>query len=156
MATGKMGFLESHHRVNRKTYGSILLFAGILLAYLSSLLTFKISLFVLPLLILAISDPVAALSGLTIKSKNWTNLFTNNKSSKTIIGSGAFFITSFLILFFGLPNYNDYSTTSYLIISLAIGLIVSVIETISSSGYDNLTIPASVISLLLLSEFFFT
>ena len=153
--TAKMGILKSHHDVERKTYGSSLFFAGVFLTFFTSVLTLNRSLFILPVLILTISDPIAALTGQNIKSGYWINIISGKKSFKTFAGSFAFFISSFFILLIGLPFFFNYSLPARLIISLTTGLIVTLIETISSSGFDNLTIQASVLFLLLISESLF-
>jgi CDP-diglyceride synthetase len=151
----RMGFLKSHHNVTRKTHGSSLFFVGVFLIFFASDLSLKKSLFVLPLLILTISDPIAALAGLNIKSRYWTNIITGKKSLKTFAGSLAFFISSFCILLIGLPFFYNYQLPSLLVLSFIIGLIVSLTETISSKGFDNLTIPVSMLFLLKISEHFF-
>jgi len=147
--TSKLGFLKSHHNVVRKTDGSPLFFAGILIAYYTSVLTLDKWLFVLPLMILTFCDPIAAFVGMNIKSVNWANLISGTKSPKTYLGSLAFFIPTFLLLFFGMPYIHHYSWPALFFSSLVIAAIVTLVETISSGGFDNLTIPISVILLIL-------
>lgn len=154
-ATDRMGFLKSHHSVKRKTYGSAVFFAGVLIAYITYELTSNRALFILPIMILTISDPTAALTGLNIKSRNWKNLISGEISAKSYAGSFAFFVTAFIILFFGLPFFYNLELPACLIISLIIGLIATFVEAISSKGFDNVTIPVSIILLLLLGQYFF-
>ena len=152
--TDKMGFLKSHHDVMRKTNGSPLFFVGILLAYYVSVIYSDKWLFILPLMILTISDPVAAFAGMRYKSCHWTNLFSGIKSPKTCIGSVAFFITTFLILHLGMSFFVHSSVMTNVLLSTGIAFIVTIAEAISSGGYDNISIPATVVSLLLLVKHF--
>jgi len=148
--TDKMGFLKSHHDVVRKTNGSPLFFVGILLAYYASVLYTDKWLFILSLTILSISDPIAAFAGMSYKSGHWTNLFSGTKSPKTYIGSVAFFIATFLILHLGLSFFVNSSILTNVLLSFGIALAVTVAETISSAGYDNISIPSTVVFLMLL------
>jgi len=154
-ATDKMGFLKSHHSVKRKTYGSAVFFAGVLIAYITSELTSNRALFILPIMILTISDPTAALTGLNTKSRKWKNLISGDISAKSYAGSFAFFVSAFIILFFGLPFFYNLGLPARLIISLLIGLIASFVEAISSKGFDNVAIPVSIILLLLPGQYYF-
>lgn len=156
IATKKFGLLDSHHMVERKTSGSALFFLGIFLAYFISKWSGENVYFILPILILTISDPFASFVGLNFKSGYWTNILTRQRSSKTYIGSFAYFVSSSVLLFFGLHFFYDLDLMFTFIISLIISLILTLIEAASSKGFDNLTIPASVIVLLFLSDYLFT
>ena len=152
--TDKKGFLKSHHDVLRKTNGSPLFFVGIFLAYYVSVIYSDKWLFILPLVILTISDPVAAFTGMNYKSGHWSNLFSGTKSPKTYIGSVAFFIATFLMLHLGLSFFVNSSILTNVLLSVGIALAVTLTETISSAGYDNISIPATVVFLLLLVKIF--
>ena len=152
--TDKMGFLKSHHNVARKTNGSPLFFVGILLSYYVSVLYSDKWLFILPLVILTLCDPIAAYVGMTYKSGNWKSLFSGTKSPKTYIGSVAFFISSFMILHLGLSFFINSSVMANVLLSVIIALVVTLTETISSAGYDNISIPAILLILLILVEHF--
>jgi dolichol kinase len=151
---GKKGYLTSHHNVRRKTRGSSLFFAGILIAYLISFTEGDKAYFILPILVLTISDPLAALSGLTLRSGNGTRIFDGDGSYKTWIGSITFFVSSFLILFWGLPYFFEYDAVHRLLFSISISLAAAITEALSSKGFDNLTIPATIIVLLLFINYF--
>ena len=152
--TAKMGFLKSHHDVVRKTDGSPLFFVGILAAYFISVFTSEKWLFILPLVILTFCDPLAAFAGMKIKSRRWKSFGSAQKSPKTYSGTIAFFISASLFLLWGLPYYFGSFTMPALVMSVIfIALIVSLIELITSGGYDNLTIPATIILLMILSKY---
>jgi dolichol kinase len=132
--------LNSIHSVNRRTYGAYLLPVSIGITYYISQYLQNNLFFVLPVIILAISDPLACYFGKKYKSKVL-------KSGKTIIGTLAFFLSTLIIcsailLYFSvgikIPG-----------IALCISLLVSGVELISPNGSDNLTIPLSVIVLLM-------
>jgi phosphatidate cytidylyltransferase len=152
--TARKGYLVSHHQVQRRTQGSTIFFAGIFLTYFTSVLLSKQYLLVIPILILTISDPVAALVGINTKAGHWTNLLSGRRSPKTFAGSGAFMISTFLILLIFLPVYYDFALPHLIIISMIFALTATLAETMSSNGSDNITIPVIIVSLLLFMDYF--
>jgi len=141
----KYGFLPSINAIDRKSHGSILY----PVAVYSSFLLYEyhnndLMFFYAPILILAISDPMAALFG-----KRWSyGKFTIGKDTKTLVGCAAFIGSAFLVLvglslLFGQQlSFN----LGYQLLLVAIG--AAFIEAISGKGTDNLTIPLSVVALL--------
>lgn len=89
--------------------------------------------FYLPILILALCDPIAALIG-----KRWP---IGKIRNKTLMGSFAFFIVAFALSFI---------FTHSILLSIAIAIISTLAEAISPRGYDNITIPSSVLLVLFL------
>ena len=136
-------FLHSIHSVERKTYGAFLLPVSIGISYYVSVFQQDNLFFILPIFILAISDPLACYFGTTYKSKVLI-------SNKTAIGTLAFFLSTLIIG----TTILLYKTTEFksLGIALCISVIVSGIELISPNGSDNLTIPLSVILSLILFD----
>jgi dolichol kinase len=102
-----------------------------------SLYTGKKAYFILPILILAISDLFKALLGLNYKSGYWTNILTGERSSKTFNGLFAFFVSLSILIFSGLPFLNYINPMAKFIISISISLIVTIIEVVSLNGIDN-------------------
>lgn len=119
-------FFSSIHNVKRKTYGEIFLPLGILIAYLIA--DSSVTNYLASVLILAISDPLA---GITIDKSN----------KKLAYGSLVFFVAtlSILLVVFKFDQF---------VLMLAVALLVTFVEKVSSYGTDNLTIPL-VSSLLL-------
>jgi phosphatidate cytidylyltransferase len=152
--TARKGYLVSHHQVKRKTKGSIIFFAGIFLTYFASILLSKQYLLVIPILILTISDPVAAFVGINTKSGHWTNVLSGEKSPKTYAGSLAFMLSSVLIFLFFLPFYFEFNTKTLILVTLISGLLATLAETVSSNGTDNIFVPVVVVSLLLIMDYF--
>lgn len=144
----KMGLLGSHHKVSRETIGSSIFFAGILISYFMYEISGNISLFILPVTVLTVSDPVAAATGLSLKWGFWPGLFSATKSSKTFIGSLAFFVSAFIILYVGIPFFYNVTIPELVVYSLVISFITSATEAVSPNGTDNFSIPL-VVSLLL-------
>jgi phosphatidate cytidylyltransferase len=151
-ATQEFGFLDSVNKVGRKTTGTSIFFLGIMITYLLSYWADQKSYFVIAILIMTISDPLAALVGINFKYWHWTNFLTREKSTKTFAGSFAFFLSAFLLLLFILPLFYDFNLMSRIIISVLISLFAAFIEAISKKGYDNLFVPCSIIGLLMVVD----
>jgi dolichol kinase len=95
-------------------------------------------------LILAISDPIAALMG-----KTWPiGKFNIGNIHKTLIGSASFFISATLLTFFTFTPTLATTLIQAVLVSAIIAVIATVVEAISTKGYDNLTIPLAVLAAL--------
>ncbi len=92
--------------------------------------------FIAVVLILTFSDPVAGFIGSYV-----------NKNKKTNIGSIAFYIVTFVILYTMFHQYN-------IIYIAIIGLIVTLVERVSILGADDITIPLSALALIYLLALF--
>jgi phytol kinase len=99
--------------------------------------------FYMPVLVLAVCDPVAALSG-----KRWPiGKYSPAKESKTLMGSTMFFISAFLlILLLQQVLHGNAEVYKKLITALIIALVSTIAEAVTKKGYDNLAIPATVIA----------
>jgi len=126
---------KSINSINRKSCGSYLLPISIGIIYYLSLLQKDWIFFVLPVIVLAISDPFACVFGKRYKSRYL-------KSNKTLIGSIVFFISTLIISYLVLLYQS--TTISILGIVIFISIIATVVELFSPNGTDNLTIPLSV------------
>ena len=147
-ATKKMGIFSSHHKVVRITNGSSLFFIGILLTYIVSVIKGDVALYILPIAILTISDPVASLCGLNRKG-GYLPCIGASVTMKTYAGSIGFFVSAFIIMLFGLSFFYTLPQFKILIFASIISFIATVTEAISSNGTDNLFIPVSVVISLL-------
>jgi phosphatidate cytidylyltransferase/phytol kinase len=148
----KLNQIRSIDSVKRETIGSYLFPISIYICFLISDYYDDKSLFIIPVLILSVSDTLAALFGTFIKSKEITHRFVKDK--KTIFGSLTFFVSSTLILSISMINYSDLSILKSIFYSLIIGFIGTILELISRKGFDNLTVPISVSLLLILLKTF--
>src|SRR4029077_1728821 len=90
----KFNFLKSINAIDRDSFGSISYPISVYGCYLVfTAYNHNYSFFYMPILILAIADPVAALTG-----KKWPyGKYNIMGESKTLIGSAMFFITALLI-----------------------------------------------------------
>jgi dolichol kinase len=142
----KFNLLQSINKINRKSYGSILYPIVVYILFLFYANQNELIYFYLPILILAVCDPVAALLG-----KQWPiGKFKILNETKTLIGSSAFFVSSFalsLIVFLGFGS----DDLSKLIFPIAlISLSAAIIEAVSQKGFDNLFIPVIVAGVMTL------
>lgn len=153
----KYSLLKSINAIKRKSYGSISYPISVYICYYFFIsyktkdITFGNGyiLFYLPILILAISDPIAALFG-----KRWPyGKYKTGNETKTLLGSTIFLLTAFIISFCMLMLMCN--TTNHLIktliTSLALATITTVTEGLCTKGTDNLFIPLTTLMTLYLS-----
>lgn len=147
----RFGLLPSINKVSRTTYGSILYPIVVYICYLTSDKAGDTLYFFLPILILAICDPMAALIG-----KNYPFMRYHFMGyTKTLSGSLAFFITATLISGGFLCAYRSLFLWEIMFFSVLIALTATIAEAISHKGFDNLTIPLSVLfTLYFINQFF--
>jgi len=143
----KYNFLQSIHEVKRNSEGGVYFPIAVYLTFLIATIYGHPSYYVLAIFILAISDSTAALVG----KRYGKRIYLVEDDNKSLEGSVAFFITSFLILFIGLSFLSELSIINILLLSIYISIVVTAIEAISLSGTDNLFIPLSVQIILLKS-----
>jgi phosphatidate cytidylyltransferase len=139
--TKRMGLFSSHHKVVRKTNGSSIFFIGILAAYFLSEMKSDIALYIIPVTVLTISDPVASVTGLNRRSGFWPDLSGGQGSSKTYIGSIGFFISAFIIILAGLSFFYAFAKLQLIIIAFSLSVITTITEVVSPEGTDNLSLP---------------
>jgi len=140
LCAGKRGgFLRSIHSVERWTCGAYLLPVSICFAYYVSIWTRDNMCFVLPVLVLAISDPLACWFGKSFKSK--ILLF-----NKTVAGTLAFFVSSWVLC--STLFWSRSTCFQALGMAFAMSATLSAVELLSPKGTDNLTIPVSAILML--------
>lgn len=143
------GLLPSINSIHRKSYGSMLFPLSVYLCYLAfEFWGYQYHHFYIPILILAISDPLAAMFG----TKWPIGRYAVGKEYKTYLGSFAFFISSLIIC---LVLYKSNASIFQLfIVCIAISLITTFAEAQSRKGFDNITVPISGSFVLYISEYF--
>ncbi|MFZ4544209.1 MAG: hypothetical protein ACOYOA_09190 [Saprospiraceae bacterium] len=142
---------NSIDKIERKSIGSFLLPISIgTMFYISRTLDSDL-LFILPILVLGISDPLAGISGSLSKSKLSKIILFNNTLEKTYFGSGLFFISALLLSAIVLFVYS-FSIVEVATISLLIAAVSTAVELLSIRGIDNITIPLSIASILYLCQ----
>lgn len=135
----KTNTLPSIHHVDRHTYGGILFPIAVFGCYALTDFEDNVVYYYAPLLILAISDPLAAFVGRKHPLKKYTTM----GRTKSFGGSGAFFISALIISLLCLhfaPNL-DINVVQWILFSVLIALMTAVVEAFGHKGWDNLTIP---------------
>ena len=146
IASIRFNFLKSINAVDRDTLGSLfypIIVYGCFLVfdYFNQYLFYYI-----PILVMAICDPIAALVG-----KTWPmGRFKIIGQSKTLSGSAGFLVSSLIVSFILIVSFTDVDIIAALMISFAVAFSTTIIEAVSYKGYDNLTIPAVALGVLLL------
>lgn len=143
--TKKFSWLQSVHGVMRKSDGAIYHPIAIYTCFLYSQILNQPMFYVISILILAISDALAALVG---KSYGANEYLVEVGTRKTIEGSVTFFLTSFLIVHLILLLTTQTGRLESVLIALLISIMVTVFEGVSLKGADNLFIPIGTMFIL--------
>lgn len=144
ISSQKFNFLKSINAIDRVSHGSasypIIVYACFLIwsIYGSSS---GYSMFYLPILTMAICDPMAALVGRKLQFKP----YKLGSETKSIGGNLAFLIASIPLGWFLLPE-----TPHKILLAILAGFAGMITEALSRKGLDNLLIPASVELVLLI------
>jgi uncharacterized protein (TIGR00297 family) len=148
-AAVQFGLLQGMHGTHRRTYGTVyypLSFLVLVLLFWDSA-QFIIS---VSILILALSDAIAAIIGENLPRPHEYRLTSDNKSYE---GSAAMFVTTLIISVAAMRYFHLTALgTNSVLIGIAIALFTTGWEAISSRGFDNLTVPLS--AALMLHYFF--
>jgi phytol kinase len=135
----KYGWFPAIHKIERKSHGSLLYPLAV---YSCFLLLEKLNLayvfYALPLLTMAISDPIAAMVGTRFPFGR----FKTFRGFKSLSGCLAFFLSSFILALLFLPNSLELSR--FLTVALIVGFTATLAEAMSGLGIDNLSIPVAV------------
>ena len=140
--------LKSIHDIDRFSVGSYMLPLSI---YLTFLISFRIGdpfLFILPMLVLAISDPLAGIFGVSITIGNSKIRIFSRTLEKTYAGSLTFFISSLLISMIAISIRNWYLGIETFFLAGAVALVGTIVEMLSPKGSDNLSVPLSILAVL--------
>lgn len=149
----KFKLLPSINAIERESVGSLAYPMAVYLCYLAyDYHQQQYIYYYLPIIILAVCDPIAALTG-----KKWPlGKYSVGKESKTLMGSSMFFLSALILVVNFTYNSVGFSSTRQIILSaLIIGVLSSFTEAISKKGWDNLTIPISVLAGLIMTRFVF-
>lgn len=147
----KFNFFKCINNVSRKTFGSFLFPVSIYITFFFSIKYSDKALFYIPILILSLSDPLAAIAG-KLSKKNKNKKEDKISDNKTFTGSFSFFISSFFISFFIIYIFYKINLTEIIILSLIISLSSTFIEKISKKGLDNISVPVIVLIILIVSK----
>lgn len=143
--TRKAGWLQSVHGVLRKSEGAIYHPIAIYVCFLYSQLLNQPWFYVISILILAVSDALAALVG---KNYGANEFVVEIGTRKTVEGSVTFFLATFLITHLILLLATPTGRLECVLVALLISVIVTVFEGVSLKGADNLFIPLGTMFIL--------
>jgi phytol kinase len=136
----RYNLFKSIYSIKRKSAGSYLLLASISLLFFISKEADNSLLFILPLLILAISDPLACIFGTWYQHKTRKIILFKREYDKTILGSSVFFISA-LVISITVLTFFSFTLTQIIIWSILLAALGTFIEIVSLNGTDNLTVP---------------
>jgi len=151
IASLRFNLLRSINAIDRQSMGSIAYPISVYCCYLAfDYFGEQYLFFYLPVLILAICDPIAALTG-----KTWpVGKYRIRSENKSMMGSGMFFLSAFAVtIVLSLALQHPFSTGVLVLHALAVAAISAFTEGVSTKGSDNLTIPASVLAVMIGTHF---
>ena len=125
------------HGVERASAGDLAFVAGVALTFV--LAGGSARLYVVPLLLLTLADPAAALLGRRGGSTSWPWA----RGAKTVVGSAVFAAVAFGIVAVGLWLAGDVPPASAIVVALAAALGTALVESLAGRGLDNLFVPVA-------------
>ena len=146
--TNKMKLLPSHHQIAGRSAGSYLFFASAYLCFVASSYTGRKELFVVPMLVLSLSDVAAALIGRHMGGRSIHKRKNASGNGKTLAGSAAFFFTALIVLFISYYYYIGWSFAPSISMTLLLALLTTTIEAYSPYGTDNFSIPFTMLIIM--------
>jgi phytol kinase len=123
------------YRIDRKSFGEVYFPLSVCLLFVFA--HGNALLFIIPVLILTLADPVAAVIG----SRYGRLRYVTIKGQKSVEGSAAFFLVAFPCVLIPLLLFTATSLVEAVLISTIVGLLVMMAEAIAWEGLDNLFIP---------------
>jgi len=149
-STRRGKLLLSIHGIERKSIGSYLLPIAIYVTFLIAELLDNKFLFILPILILAVCDPLAAILGMSNTHFNRRIRIAGITLNKTWLGTGSFLVSSFVISILALYFYREVFDFKTFWLAALVAVVTMFAEMISWRGSDNLSIPLSAVLVLVL------
>ena len=151
--TRKYGLIPSHHHVAGKSFGSFLFFLSIYFCFLAFFFTGNESFFVVPILILTISDVAAGSVGRTYGKQPYGFMKWFGTAHKTKAGTIAFFLSCLVVIFLVYHYYYQAHFLQSVGMAIGIALATSMAEALSPRGFDNFFIPFIALSIMYLIHF---
>lgn len=148
LITYKMKMLPSVHQTKRSSIGSVLFPIPVYGCFLAAELMNNQLFYYLPITLLTISDTAAETGG-----NRWGHLskqFFNGQ--KTLAGSLSFFFTSLVVVSCWFYFGYHWQIDSIIVTGLIIAVVSTITELITLRGWDNLSVPAVVVLILLVER----
>ena len=148
LITRRGKLLKSIHDIDRRSMGSYLLPISVYVTFLGADLLDNKIMYILPILILAVCDPLAAILGINIKNHNHNITIFGIRLNKTWLGTSAFLSSSFIISLIALFYFRGVFDLKTFWLALVVALVTMLAELVSWRGSDNLSIPLSALLVL--------
>lgn len=145
VATQRWGGLQAIHDVDRPSNGGVYYPLAVWIVFWIASTQGRPEFFEASILVLAVCDAVAALVG----KRYGEHRYQVEGSRRSLEGSTMFFLSSFTILHLVLSLASDFGRQEAALAALYVAAIVTVLESISLSGTDNLWIPLGTMAVLL-------
>ncbi|TVR41357.1 MAG: hypothetical protein EA394_06230 [Bacteroidia bacterium] len=142
--------LRSINDVSRTTYGGVLLPVTITVSFVVSVWLNDTKLFIIPILILAVSDSLAGITGEFFGKRVRKIIIYKLQLNKTYLGSSVFLVTAFIISIYTLHWYVGNYSTKTIMAAVAVAVGAAIVEAFSGKGLDNLTVPMTALMILLM------
>lgn len=138
--------LPSIHLTKRYSVGSVLFPIPVYACFLAAELNHNDLYYYIPVSLLTISDTMAEIGG-----NLWGHLGKKFfGGQKTMAGSICFFVTAIVVNLIWLYGFYHLPVTDVWKIGLTIAFIATITELVTLHGWDNLTVPAVTVGILLL------
>jgi len=139
LAIGKVtGLLGSIHRIERRSGGAYYYPFAVYLMYVLS--AGDPWMFIVPILVMALSDTAAALVGQRYGRQSYRVM----DNHRTLQGSATFLGLTFLLMLGALAIGGQTGWPALLLVTLVVAVVATAIEAVSVRGADNLFVPVAV------------
>ena len=135
MRTFKQNLGTVLYRIDRRSFGEVYFPLSVCLVFV--LAHGNALLFCIPVLLLTLADPMAALIG----SRYGRLRYHISSSQKSVEGSATFLIVAFACIVIPLLLFSQLAAIAALIIAAMVGLLVMLAEAVAWEGLDNFLIP---------------
>ncbi|WP_417611714.1 hypothetical protein [Owenweeksia hongkongensis] len=144
----RFDLLKSINKIDRVSRGSLIYPFVVYILFLAFSSYDQLLFFYLPVVVLAVSDPLASLAG-----KCWPyGKYRLKNETKTLVGSTMFFASAFVISVLLIAGFTELQTSEIIMLSILVSIITALVEAVSYRGYDNLFIPMSALAILMMFQ----
>ncbi len=142
VGTKRLGLLGSVHAVERRSEGG--LYYPVAIYLLFALAGGQPVFYLISLMVLGVSDTVAALTG----TEYGRRIYAVESDHRSLEGSGAFFLATFFAVHLPLLLLTDTGRAATVLVAAQIALTVTILEGISVGGSDNVVVPLATFFML--------
>lgn len=146
----KLNLLPSINKVGRITYGSMIYPIIVYGCYLVFTEYNSLTFFYVPVLILALCDPVAEIVGKNLTWKKY-RIFGH---TKTLSGSLGFAVAATIVTSIFIYHFQSVSILKSIMLGIILAFFTTIAEGISHKGFDNFTIPLTSTLILIFYSYY--